>query len=127
VSKSTPGFETVQIRGISSGTTGDGLVGYYVDETPFGIPNLQLSPPGRLLDVSRVEVIRGPSGTLYGQGSMGGTIKVVTAKPDSTQMFGAVRGEISVTEGGEANTYADRGRQCADRPERTRLACFGKP
>ncbi len=107
VSKSTPGFETVQIRGISSGTTGDGLVGYYVDETPFGIPNLQLSPPGRLLDVSRVEVIRGPSGTLYGQGSMGGTIKVVTAKPDSTEMFGTIRGEISLTEGGETNTYTD--------------------
>lgn len=107
VSKSTPGFETVQIRGISSGTTGDGLVGYYVDETPFGIPNLQLSPPGRLLDVSRVEVIRGPSGTLYGQGSMGGTIKVVTASPDSTQVFGTVRGEASVTDGGDTNYYTD--------------------
>lgn len=107
VSKSTPGFETVQIRGISSGTTGDGLVGYYVDETPFGIPNLQLSPPGRLLDVARVEVIRGPSGTLYGQGSMGGTIKVVTAKPDSTQMFGSLRGEVSMTEGGGPNHYTD--------------------
>lgn len=107
VSKSTPGFETVQIRGISSGTTGDGLVGYYIDETPFGIPNLQLSPPARLLDVSRVEVIRGPSGTLYGQGSMGGTIKVITAKPDSTDFSGTVRGEISTTKGGGTNYYTD--------------------
>ena len=107
VSKSTPGFETVQIRGIASGTTGDGLVGYYVDETPFGIPNLQLSPPARLLDVSRVEVIRGPSGTLYGQGSMGGTIKVITAAPDSTDFFGTVRGEFSMTQGGGANYYTD--------------------
>jgi iron complex outermembrane recepter protein len=107
VSKSTPGFETVQIRGISSGTTGDGLVGYYVDETPFGIPNLQLSPPARLLDVSRVEVIRGPSGTLYGQGSMGGTIKVITAAPDPTDMYGTLRGEVSVTEGGGTNYYTD--------------------
>ena len=107
VSKSTPGFETVQIRGISSGTTGDGLVGYYVDETPFGIPNLQLSPPARLLDVSRVEVIRGPSGTLYGQGSMGGTIKVITAAPDATDFYGTLRGEVSVTEGGGTNYYTD--------------------
>lgn len=107
VSKSTPGFETVQIRGISSGTTGDGLVGYYVDETPFGIPNLQLSPPARLLDVTRVEVIRGPSGTLYGQGSMGGTIKVITATPDSTAFFGTIRGEISTTDGGGTNYYTD--------------------
>lgn len=107
VSKSTPGFETVQIRGISSGTTGDGLVGYYIDETPFGIPNLQLSPPARLLDVSRVEVIRGPSGTLYGQGSMGGTIKVITAAPDSSSMFGTLRGEVSKTDGGGTNYYTD--------------------
>lgn len=107
VSKSTPGFETVQIRGVSSGTTGDGLVGYYVDETPFGIPNLQLSPPARLLDVARVEVIRGPSGTLYGQGSMGGTIKVITATPDATDFFGTVRGEISTTDGGGTNYYTD--------------------
>jgi iron complex outermembrane recepter protein len=107
VSKSMPGFETVQIRGVSSGTTGDGLVGYYIDETPFGIPNLQLSPPARLLDVSRVEVIRGPSGTLYGQGSMGGTIKVITATPDSTSFFGTLRGEVSTTDGGGTNYYTD--------------------
>ncbi|MCW5761458.1 MAG: TonB-dependent receptor plug domain-containing protein, partial [Phenylobacterium sp.] len=37
VSSTTPGFETVQIRGVSSGTTGDGLVGYYIDDTPFGV------------------------------------------------------------------------------------------
>ena len=103
VSNSTPGFETIQIRGISSGTTGDGLVGYYVDETPFGIPNLQLTPPSRLLDVERVEVIRGPSGTLYGQGSMGGTIKLVTARPDSSEFSGRAEGEYSHTSGGDSN------------------------
>lgn len=85
VSSSTPGFDTIQIRGISSGTTGDGLVGYYIDETPFGVPNLQLTPPAGMLDVQRVEVIRGPSGTIYGQGSMGGTIKLVTQRPDSRE------------------------------------------
>ncbi len=105
VSNSTPGFETLQIRGIASGTTGDGLVGYYVDETPFGIPNLQLTPPARLLDVERVEVLRGPSGTLYGQGSMGGTIKLVTVRPDSEALEGRVEGEYSSTHGG-GNNYA---------------------
>lgn len=105
VSNSTPGFETLQIRGIASGTTGDGLVGYYVDETPFGIPNLQLTPPARLLDVERVEVLRGPSGTLYGQGSMGGTIKLVTARPSSEAFEGRVEGEYSSTHGG-GNNYA---------------------
>lgn len=107
VSSTTPGFETVQIRGVSSGTTGDGLVGYYIDDTPFGVPNLQLTPPARLLDLERVEVIRGPSGTLYGQGSMGGTIKLITAKPDPTKFSGKAQAELSNTEGGGTNYNAD--------------------
>lgn len=107
VANSTPGFETVQIRGISSGTTGDGLVGFYIDETPFGIPNLQLTPPARLLDVQRAEVLRGPSGTLYGQGSMGGTVKLVTRQPDASAFSGEIQGEAASTEGGEASGSID--------------------
>lgn len=107
VSNSTPGFETVQIRGISSGTTGDGLVGYYIDETPFGVPNLQLTPPARLLDVQRVEVLRGPSGTLYGQGSMGGTIRLITRRPDSTMFSADLQGEWASVEGGEDSSALD--------------------
>ncbi len=107
VSSSTPGFDTIQIRGISSGTTGDGLVGYYIDETPFGIPNLQLTPPAGLLDVTRVEVVRGPSGTLYGQGSMGGTIKLVTARPDASAFSGRAQVEgASTSDGGENYSVA---------------------
>lgn len=107
VSNSTPGFDTVQIRGISSGTTGDGLVGFYIDDTPFGIPNLQLSPPAGLLDVARVEVLRGPSGTLYGQGSMGGTIKLVTQKPDSTRFSGELRAQGANTANGDPTYGVD--------------------
>lgn len=103
VSASTPGFDTIQIRGVSSGTTGDGLVGYYIDETPFGIPNLQLTPPAGLLDVERVEVVRGPSGTLYGQGSMGGTIKLVTARPDASDYSGRMQVQASSTSDGGDN------------------------
>lgn len=107
VSSTTPGFETVEIRGIASGTTGDTLVGYYVDDTPFNIPNLQLTPPARLLDLERVEVIRGPSATLYGQGAMGGTIKLITAKPDPNHYFGKVQGDVSGTDGGGTNYTTD--------------------
>ena len=107
VSGATPGFETIQIRGIGSGTTGDGLVGFYIDDTPFGIPNLQLPPPARLLDLERVEVIRGPSGTLYGQGSMGGTIKLVTTRPSTTQFSGSVQAEVSGTDSAGVNGAAD--------------------
>jgi outer membrane receptor protein involved in Fe transport len=76
------GWQTMQIRGISSGTTGEATTGYYIDELAFGVPNLQLAPPARFFDVERVEVLRGPQGTLYGQGSMGGTVKIITADAD---------------------------------------------
>lgn len=103
VASAGPGFSTIQIRGIASGNFGDGLTGYYIDDTAFGIPNIQLAPPGGLLDVARVEVIRGPSGTLYGQGSMGGTIKLVTNQPDSHNFSGQAFGEGSSTTEGAGN------------------------
>jgi iron complex outermembrane receptor protein len=107
VSRTAPGFETIQIRGISSGTTGDATVGYYVDDVPFSVPNLQLAPPSRLFDLQRVEVLRGPQGTLYGQGAMGGTIRMVTASPDLDEIIGRFQGEISSTAGGEAGAAVD--------------------
>ncbi|MBI1252163.1 MAG: TonB-dependent receptor plug domain-containing protein [Alphaproteobacteria bacterium] len=103
VNNTTAGRETISIRGIAAGTTGDGLVGFYIDETPFSIPNLQLSPPGSLIDVQRVEVVRGPSGTLYGSGAMGGNIKIVTRTPDTTEFSGLLRGEYSNTSDGDDN------------------------
>lgn len=105
VSRTAPGFETIQIRGIASGTTGDATVGYYVDDVPFSVPNLQLAPPSRLFDLQRVEVLRGPQGTLYGQGAMGGTIRMVTAAPDYENILGRLQIEGSSTAGGE-DSYA---------------------
>ena len=107
VSAVTPGFETIQIRGIASGTTGDGLVSYYVGETPFSVPNLQLTPPARLLDLQRVEIIRGPSATLYGQGAMGGTIKLVLSEPNPTKYEFKAQAEFSSTKGGEGGYNGD--------------------
>lgn len=107
VSRSAPGFETIQIRGIASGTTGDATVGYYVDDVPFSVPNLQLAPPSRLFDLQRVEVLRGPQGTLYGQGAMGGTIRMVTASPDYNEVLGRAQIEGSTTAGGEGSYAFD--------------------
>ncbi len=103
VSMIAPGFETMQLRGVSSGTVGDATVGYYIDEVPFSVPNLQLTPPARLVDLERVEVLHGPSGTLYGQGSMGGTIKVITKDPNPNDFGLKVNGEVSDTSGGGSN------------------------
>lgn len=107
VSRTAPGFETIQIRGISSGTTGDATVGYYVDDVPFSVPNLQLAPPSRLFDLQRVEVLRGPQGTLYGQGAMGGTIRMITAAPDYQDILGRAQFEASDTTGGEGSFAVD--------------------
>jgi outer membrane receptor protein involved in Fe transport len=56
-----------------------------------------------LYDVERVEVLRGPQGTLYGSGSMGGTVKVITNQPKLGLFEGSVQGTGSYTDGGSGN------------------------
>jgi outer membrane receptor protein involved in Fe transport len=63
---------TISIRGIS----GDNVTGFYIDDTP--LPD-SIDP--RILDVDRIEVLRGPQGTLYGARSMGGTVRIITKAP----------------------------------------------
>jgi iron complex outermembrane recepter protein len=107
VSRTAPGFETIQIRGISSGTVGDATVGYYIDDVIFSVPNLQLAPPSRLLDLERTEILRGPQGTLYGNGAMGGLIRLVTAAPNTNEFDIKAFGELSFTDGGGTNYAGD--------------------
>jgi iron complex outermembrane receptor protein len=64
---------SISIRGIF----GAGTTGYYIDDTPF-----EESMAPRVIDVERVEVLRGPQGTLYGARSMGGTVRLITKQPD---------------------------------------------
>lgn len=76
------GYKVFSFRGSGAGgPVGDGMIGYYLDDTPFGIPNFQAAPPVQYFDLERVEVLRGPQGTLYGQGSMGGAIIYHTKNP----------------------------------------------
>ena len=67
----------ISIRGI----TGFNTTGFYIDELP--LPE-NISP--KLIDVARVEVLRGPQGTLYGSSSMGGAVKVITNQPDPKEL-----------------------------------------
>src|SRR6202163_1537301 len=72
---------TISIRGVS----GDNTTGFYIDETP--VPD-SIDP--RVIDVERIEVLRGPQGTLYGARSMGGTVRMITTQPDLNNFSGRV-------------------------------------
>jgi iron complex outermembrane receptor protein len=83
---SGPGQTEFEMRGLSSSGGAAPTVGFYLDETPLTAAsftqNGKVVIDPNLYDVSRVEVLRGPQGTLYGSGSMGGTIKLVTNEPN---------------------------------------------
>jgi outer membrane receptor protein involved in Fe transport len=99
-----PGINKITIRGVN--TTGldytnvqdRPLVAVYLDETPISLQSQ--NPDLKVFDLSRVEVLRGPEGTLYGAGAMAGTIRLITQKPDPTSYFGSVESVISGTDGG---------------------------
>lgn len=102
------GSTTFQIRGVAaSETDGDATVGYYIDNFAFSMPGRPYAPVVDFYDMQRVEVLRGPSGTLYGLGSLGGTIKVLTNDPNLTEIEGSIRGTLSDTSGGETNYSGD--------------------
>jgi iron complex outermembrane receptor protein len=96
------GTNNISIRGISS-TGGAGTTGIYIDDTPIQIRGLAFNPDDALpksFDIDRVEVLRGPQGTLFGAGSEGGTVRYITTAPslDKSSIYG--RSELSYTEGG---------------------------
>ncbi|MEJ8568688.1 TonB-dependent receptor [Elongatibacter sediminis] len=93
-----PGDKTFIVRGINSTGTGVATVGQYIDE--ILVTGDLRQPDLRLFDVERIEVLRGPQGTLYGSGSLSGTIRVVTNKPDPTRFATTVRLEGSHTRNG---------------------------
>lgn len=96
------GSNTFQIRGVAAGETdGDATIGFYLDNFAFSMPGRPYAPAADFYDINRVEVLRGPSGTLYGLGSLGGTIKVLTNDPvlDDAQL--SARMAANVTDGGE--------------------------
>lgn len=77
------------------------LVALYLDEIPIGL-NMS-NPDLRAVELERVEVIRGPQGTLYGAGSMAGTIRYISKKPDPTEFSGVTEAQTSATQRGGEN------------------------
>ncbi len=101
-----PGQDRLTLRGENVGSVGS-TVTTYIDDTPFGSSNALAN--GSIVtgdfdtwDLQRVEVLRGPQGTLYGAGSEGGLLKYVTNPPDPTREAGAFQvGGEDVSHGGQ--------------------------
>ena len=104
----TSGTNNISIRGIS-GTGGAGTTGIYIDDTPIQMRALAFSPDEALpksFDIDRVEVLRGPQGTLFGSGSEGGTVRYITTQPSLTKTSIYSRMELSGTERGDPSYEA---------------------
>jgi outer membrane receptor protein involved in Fe transport len=94
--------QMLTIRGVSSGAYGNPTVGVTVDDVPYGAFTRELTPDIDPSDLERVEVLRGPQGTLYGASSMGGLLKFVTVDPSTNAVSGRVQaGTSSVYNGAE--------------------------
>ncbi len=96
------GYSNVSIRGITS-ATGAATTGMYVDDSPIQQRNDSLGPPvaPQVFDLERVEVLRGPQGTLYGAGAEGGAIRFITPAPSLDKASFRARGELAYTDGGD--------------------------
>lgn len=106
------GNVTVAIRGVRQQSATAATTGFYLDETPlakraaggFGSQNGTPVPP--LFDLERVEVLRGPQGTLFGGGSEGGTIRYLQPAPGLTDYTAYGRAQLLTTEGGDPTSEA---------------------
>jgi outer membrane receptor protein involved in Fe transport len=102
-SGASEGLTNIEIRGVSS-TSGSATVGIYLDDVSVTVKNFyDGSTEPKLFDLDRIEVLRGPQGTLWGASSMGGTIRFITKQPDLDSFSGEVSADLSGTEHGGVN------------------------
>jgi outer membrane receptor protein involved in Fe transport len=108
VSIDQTGTNAISIRGISS-SGGAGTTGIYIDDTPIQMRSVGFNPDDTLpktFDLDRVEVLRGPQGTLFGAGSEGGTVRYILTQPSLTKDSTYVKSEVSFTEHGDPSYEA---------------------
>lgn len=102
--RNSGGTNSIVVRGINvdSGSGGDNAanttasVATYVGNTPI-YANFVLK------DVNRVEILRGPQGTLYGSGALGGTLRLIPNDPDTSDIYGSLSADLGQTNGSEGN------------------------
>jgi iron complex outermembrane recepter protein len=104
-----PGQNEITLRGLS----GNNTVGFYLDDTPLSVgignavqpSNYDMDPA--LFDLDRVEVLRGPQGSLYGASSFGGTVRYITNQPNLNDTHVTAKTTLSDTDGGGFNQEVD--------------------
>jgi iron complex outermembrane receptor protein len=81
-----PSQTEIEMRGMTSSGGNSATVGFYLDDIPLAGPasaqngHVVIDPD--LYDLNRIEILRGPQGTLFGSGSMGGTVRLITNQPN---------------------------------------------
>lgn len=102
-----PGLGSIILRGLNSGPQQvSNTTAVYIDETPFTASGFLsagalLTPSPELAEVERIEVLKGPQGTLYGASNLGGLLRIITKKPDASEFSGLAAGEVSTVAHGE--------------------------
>ncbi|MDT9597374.1 TonB-dependent receptor [Sphingosinicella rhizophila] len=109
-----PGFGTVILRGLNTGPQQiTNTTAFYIDDAPFsssgflGVGGL-VKPEPELADIDRIEVLKGPQGTLYGASSLGGLIRIVSKRPEPNDFSGNLRVEATTVSHGNEG-FAVRG------------------
>jgi iron complex outermembrane recepter protein len=106
-----PDQSEFEARGIASNGGNSPTVGFYLGDIPLSPPAMgqigKVVIDPNLYDLDRIEVLRGPQGTLYGASSMGGTIKLIPHLPVLDNISGSADATLSHTDGGRANGGAD--------------------
>jgi len=104
------GGTQLAVRGVSAGAplfSGSSPIAYYIDSVPFGLTTTAAVPDMDAYDLQRIEVLRGPQGTLYGASALGGLVRLLTNDPNLDQFEGKLRTTLSSTDGGGANYRGD--------------------
>ncbi len=103
---SVPGTSSIVFRGLAASAGGsitDSSVAMYLDEQPLTQFNVNVDP--RLVDIERVEALAGPQGTLYGDSSQSGTLRIITKKPDPTKFDSFA--DVTVSTGSDSSESYD--------------------
>ena len=105
------GGETkLTIRGVTAAGAlfaGPSPIGYYLDSVPFGLVRSAVQPDANSFDLNRIEVLRGPQGTLYGASALNGVVRVITNDADLNEFDFKARAGVSSTQSGGGNWRED--------------------